>query len=179
MSLDSVPAAVQQLFAAVIQPQPQTRVVSGVALNFDRDDIAAELRLHVVRVNSPRHEAAGRPVRLTTPLRTADAAGRVGHMQVHSTHRTFQRYFNTLVDSAGPDAALLVAIHHPLLEMPLRSALVNVRALATDVHLEVGDDIAIAYTENAGGLTRLVIEVHTERLLDVIVHSVLERIVEG
>ena len=179
MSLDSVPAAMQQLFAAVIQPEPQTRVVSGVTLNFDRNDIAAELRLHVVRVNSPRREAAGRPVRLTTPLRAADAAGRVGHMQLHSTHRTFQRYFNTLVDSAGPDAALLVAIHHPLLEVPLRSALVNVHALATHVHLEVDDDIAIAYTENADGLTRLIIEVHTERLLDVIVHSVLERIVEG
>jgi hypothetical protein len=177
MSLDSVPAAVQQLFAAVIQPE--TRVVSGVALNFDRNDIAAEVRLHVVRVNGPRREAAGRPVRLTTPLRASDAAGRVAHMQVHSTHRTFQRYFNALLESAGPDAALLVAIHHPLLGVPLRSALVNMHALATGVHLEVGEDIAIAYTENVDGLTRLVIEVHTERLLDVIVHSVLERIVEG
>ena len=176
MCLQAVPDNVRQLFAAM---QPQTQEVSGISVNFDRDDIAAEVRLHVVRVNAPRVpvRVTGRPLRLVTPLRATDAAGRVAHMQVHSTHRSFQRYFHTLVETAGPDAALLVAIHHPLLDVPLRSPLVNVHALA-DVLVEVEDDIATLYTETADGLTRLVVQVHTEHLIDVIVHSVLQRIVE-
>jgi hypothetical protein len=174
MCMHAVPTNVRRMLAAM---QPATDV-SGVSLDFDRNDIAAEVRLHVVRVNTPRREGAGRPVRLITPLRASDATGRAAHMQVHSTHRTFQRYFNSLADSAGPDAALLVAIHHPLLDVPLRSGLVGVRALAAGVHIEVDDDIAIAYTESLDGLTRLIVEVHSDRLIDVIVHSVLQRIVE-
>ena len=175
MCLHAVPENVREMFAAM---QPET-AVSGISLNFDRDDIAAEVRLHVVRVNAPRREGAGRPLRFITPLRASAATGRTAHMHVHSTHRSFQRYFNRLVDSAGPDAALLVAIHHPLLDVPLRSALVGVHLLATGLDIEVDDDIAIAYTESVDGLTRLVVEVHTDRLIDVIVHSVLQQIVEG
>jgi len=175
MCLQTVPDNVRQLFAAM-QPQPEQ--LSGISFNFDRNDIAAEVRLHVVRVNAPRVHDAGRPLRLVTPLRAADGAGRVAHMQVHSTHRSFQRYFHSLVESAGTEAALLVAIHHPLLDIPLRSTLFNVRALQ-GVLVDVDDGVATVYTETADGLTRLIVQVHVEHLIDVIVHSVLQRIVEG
>ena len=176
MCLQTVPDNVKQLFTTI---QPQEDVVNGISLNFDRNDIAAEVRLHVVRVNTPRLGLTGRPVRLMTPLRVSVGTGRASHMQVYSTHRTFQRYFNTMVESSGSDAALLVAIHHPLLDVPLRSPLVSLRSLTTNTHMEVEDDIAIAYTENVDGLTRLIVEVHTDHLLDVIVHSVLQSIIEG
>jgi len=177
MCLQTVPDNVRQLFAAMRPHTPEER---GIVFNFDRNDIAAEVRLHVVRVNAPLVpvRATGRPLRLVTPLRPTDAAGRVAHMQVHSTHRSFQRYFHTLVHTAGPDAALLVAIHHPLLNVPLRSPLLNVRSLQ-GVLVEVEDDIATLYTETSDGLTRLVVEVHVEHLIDVIVHGVLQSIVEG
>lgn len=177
MCVHTVPENVRQMFAAM-QPEAEAQV-SGVSLDFDRDDIAAEVRLHVVRVNKPRWEGAGRPLRLITPLRPSEATGRAEHMQVHGTHRSFQRHFGGLVNSAGPDAALLLAIHHPLLQVPLRSALVGVHAFTAGMHIEVDDDIAIAYTETVDGLTRLIVEVHTDHLIDVIVHSVLQQIVEG
>ena len=175
MCLQTVPDNVRQLFAAMRPHPPEER---GIVFNFDRNDIAAEVRLHVVRVNAPRVHDAGRPLRLVTPLRAADGAGRVAHMQVHSTHRSFQRYFHSLVESAGTEAALLVAIHHPLLDIPLRSTLFNVRALQ-GVLVDVDDGVATVYTETADGLTRLIVQVHVEHLIDVIVHSVLQRIVEG
>ena len=179
MCLQTVPDNVRQLFAAIQpEPEPEPEQLTGISFNFDRNDIAAEVRLHVVRVNAPRVHDAGRPLRLVTPLRASDAAGRVAHMQVHSTHRSFQRYFHSLVESAGAEASLLVAIHHPLLDVPLRSPLVNVRAMQ-GVLVEVEDGIATVYTENADGLTRLIVQVHAEHLIDVIVHSVLQRIVEG
>jgi hypothetical protein len=84
----------------------------------------------------------------------------------------------SLVESAGTEASLLVAIHHPLLDIPLRSTLFNVRALQ-GVLVEVDDGVATVYTETADGLTRLIVQVHVEHLIDVIVHSVLQRIVEG
>jgi hypothetical protein len=174
MCLATVPASVQQLFAETIQPEAV--VLDGISLDFDRNDIASEVRLHVVHWSAA---SRNRPVRFTTPLRALSGTGRAAHMQPHGTHRTFQRYFNTLMHSAGADAVIRLAIHHPLLDAPLRSAFVSVRAFAAHGQLEVEDDTAIAYTEHVDGLTRLIVEVHIEYLIDVIVHGVLQRIVEG
>ena len=170
MCPETVPVNVRRLFAGM---QPETRVVSGISLNFDRNDIASEVRL-LVESDPPFP-----PLRLSTPLRGILDTGRAANMQVHETHRSFQRFFNTFVESTSMDAMVCIAIHHPLLDVPLRSEPVSVHSLTMERQVDIQDSIAIAYTQKVDGLTRLTVEVHIELLFDVIVHCILQRIVEG
>lgn len=171
MCVKSVPLDIQNLVATVLHKDAD--VADGVILNFDPADIATDLRLYV-----SSNEEPGLPlVFLSTTLQETSETGIDLNFHMYRTHRSFQRHFNTLVRQYHEsDTPVYLSIQHPLLEQPLSSELFTLDTFTTDVELEILENVIYAHTYNFGGLTRLLIQIDTDRLFNVIVQAVVRRL---